>query len=204
MEKTKNIFRVALYARISTADKGQDVGLQIDELREYASRRNWQIAGVYCDVGVSGSTESRPHFQRIMSDARLRTFDAVVVWKLDRFGRSLKHLVNSLSDLEELGIQFVSLRDGFDFSTAQGRLMFQIVAAMAEFERTLIQERVRAGMARAKAKGRTIGRRRLCVDVVAVERRRAKGESLRAIARSLSVSPSLLVQRTKVYRRQTL
>jgi len=133
-----------------------------------------------------------------MADAKRRKFDAIAVWKLDRFGRSLKHLVMTLADLESLGIAFVSLRDGFDLSTPSGRLMFQIIGAMGEFERNLIRERVRAGMAHARSKGRKLGRARLWVDMTAVAARRADGESLRAIAHDLGVSPALLVKRAKV------
>ena len=193
-----SILRVALYGRVSTLDKGQDVNLQLNELREYSTRRNWHVTGEYVDNGVSGAKESRPELNRLMADAKRRKFDAVLVWKLDRFGRSLKHLVLSLADLESLGIAFVSLRDGFDLSTPSGRLMFQIIGAMGEFERNLIRERVKAGMAHARAKGRKLGRSKVHVDIKAVEARRAKGESLRAIARDLGVSPALLVKRTKV------
>ena len=189
--------RVALYGRVSTLDKGQDVNLQLNELREYSTRRNWHVTGEYVDNGVSGAKESRPELNRLMADAKRRRFDAVLVWKLDRFGRSLKHLVMSLADLESLGIAFVSLRDGFDLSTPSGRLMFQIIGAMGEFERNLIRERVKAGMAHAKAKGRKLGRSRVYVDLKSVAARRASGESLRAIARDLGVSPALLVKRTK-------
>src|SRR5215470_15919943 len=151
---------VALYARVSTLDKGQDVNLQLNELRDYSERRGWKIAGEYVDNGVSGAKESRPELNRLMADAKKRKFDAIAVWKLDRFGRSLKHLVLTLADLESLGIAFVSLRAGFDLSTPSGRLMFQIIGAMGEFERNLIRERVRAGMAHAKAKGRNSRRGR--------------------------------------------
>ncbi len=147
-----SLLRVALYGRVSTLDKGQDVNLQLNELREYSEHRGWKIAGEYVDNGVSGAKESRPELNRLLADAKRRKFDAIAVWKLDRFGRSLKHLVMTLADLESLGIAFVSLRDGFDLSTASGRLMFQIIGAMGEFERNLIRERVRAGMAHAKAK----------------------------------------------------
>jgi DNA invertase Pin-like site-specific DNA recombinase len=189
--------RVALYGRVSTLDKGQDVNLQLNELREYSLRRGWSIAGEYVDNGVSGAKESRPELNRLMADAKRRKFDAIAVWKLDRFGRSLKHLVMSLADLESLGIAFVSIRDGFDLSTPSGRLMFQIIGAMGEFERNLIRERVRAGMAHARTKGRKLGRSRLNVDMKTVEARRANGESLRTIARDLGVSPALLVKRAK-------
>jgi DNA invertase Pin-like site-specific DNA recombinase len=189
--------KVALYGRVSTLDKGQDVDLQLRELREYCHRRGFEVTQEYVDKGISGAKESRPQLNRLMSDAKQRTFDCIVVWRLDRFGRSLKHLVTALADLEALGVTFVSLKDGFDLSTPSGRLMFQIVGAMAEFERNLIRERVRAGMQNAKAKGIRLGRRSAVVDMVAVSERRANGETLRAIAHDLRVSPALLVKRSK-------
>lgn len=171
--------------------------MQMHELRTYVSNRRWEIAGEYVDEGHSGAKESRPALNRLMADAKQRKFDCIVVWKLDRFGRSLKHLVTALAELEALGVAFVSLKDGFDLSTPQGRLLFQIVGAMAEFERSLICERVRAGMENARRKGRRVGRSAVYVDMDAVEARKAAGESLRAIARDLRVSPALLVKRAK-------
>ncbi len=150
--------KVGIYARVSTSNNGQSPEMQLRELREYCERRGWQVAGSYVDTGVSGSKESRPELDRLMTDAHQRRFDAVLVWKLDRFGRSLRHLVNALAELEALGVAFVSLRDNLDLSTPSGRLMFQIIGAMAEFERSLIVERVRAGMRNARAKGKRIGR----------------------------------------------
>jgi len=110
------IQRVALYARVSTLN-GQDPQMQLRELREYVIRRGWTVTQEYIDQGVSGSKESRPALNQLMADAHQRRFDAVLVWKLDRFGRSLKHLVNSIADLEALGVAFVSLRDNLDLST---------------------------------------------------------------------------------------
>ncbi len=130
--------RSAIYARVSTANNGQDPTLQTRELREYCERRGWSITSEYVDVGVSGSKEKRPELDKLVTDAHRRRFDVVLVWKLDRFGRSLRHLVNSLAELESLGIDFVSLRDNLDLTTPSGRLMFQIIGAMAEFERALI------------------------------------------------------------------
>ena len=177
-------FRCALYARVSTLN-GQDPELQLRELREFAVRRGWEIAGEYVDQGVSGSKESRPQLNRLLADARKRRFDVIAVWKLDRFGRSLKHLVMTLADLESLGIAFVSLRDSFDLSTPSGRLLFQLVGAMAEFERALIQERVRAGLKNAKAKGRKLGRPRVAIRRDQIESLRQEGPSWEAIAKEL-------------------
>jgi DNA invertase Pin-like site-specific DNA recombinase len=181
------ILRVALYARVSTLNN-QDPEMQLAELREYAGRRGWQISEEYTDQGVSGCKESRPALNRLMSDACRRRFDAILVWKIDRFGRSLKHLVNSLAELAALGVAFVSLRDNIDLSTPSGRLMFQLLGAMAEFERALIQERVRAGIRNARAKGKRLGRPRVIVDVSRIADLRAKGQSWAQIKAELGVS----------------
>jgi DNA invertase Pin-like site-specific DNA recombinase len=178
---------VALYARVSTLHGQQDPEMQLSELREYATRRGLSIHEEYVDQGVSGSKESRPALNRLMSDAQRCRFDAVLVWKIDRFGRSLKHLVNSLADLSAYGIAFISLRDNLDLSTPSGRLMFQIIGAMAEFERALIQERVRAGLRNAKAKGKRIGRPRQRVDSSKVLALRADGCSWREISNRLGL-----------------
>jgi len=166
--------------------------MQLSELREYASRRGWEIYGEYVDSGVSGSKESRPELNRLMSDVHLRRFDVVLCWKVDRFGRSLKHLVNSLADLDSYGVAFVSLRDNLDLSTPSGRLMFQIIGAMAEFERSLIQERVRAGLRNAKLKGKTLGRPPLTLDRDRIARLRASGASIREISAQLDVSTATI------------
>ncbi len=185
------IKRVALYARVSTLN-GQDPEMQLSELREYAVRRGWTVSDEYVDQGVSGSKESRPELNRLTADAHRRLFDAVLVWKIDRYGRSLKHLVNALADLDAYGVAFVSLRDNLDLSTPSGRLMFQIIGAMAEFERALIQERVRAGLRHARAKGRKLGRPRRVVDRSKVTALRASGASWRAISRQTGVGVATL------------
>src|SRR5690348_6331352 len=122
--------QVALYARVSTRDKGQNPELQLSELREYAARRRWAIVGEYIDKGYSGAKESRPALDQMMKDAKRRKFDAIVVWKLDRFGRSLKHLVTALAELNAVGVLFVSLTDGFDLTTPGGRALFGMCATM--------------------------------------------------------------------------
>jgi DNA invertase Pin-like site-specific DNA recombinase len=184
--------RVAIYARVSTTNHGQDVGLQTHDLEQFAQARGWCLVDSYIDVGISGTKDSRPELNRLMADAHKRRFDVVLVWKLDRFGRSLRHLVNALAEFESLGIAFVSLSDNLDLSTASGRLMFNIIGAMAEFERELIRERVKAGMKNARAKGTCIGRPRVNVDASEVARLRDSGASLRQIASQLSVSVGLI------------
>ena len=184
--------RAAIYGRVSTTNHGQDVSMQLRELRQFADARGWQIAGEYVDAGVSGAKDCRPELNRLMADAKRRKFDAVVVWKLDRFGRSLRHLVNALAEFESLGIAFVSLTDNLDLSTPSGRLMFQIIGAMSEFERALIQERVKAGLRNAKAKGRKIGRPKANVDVCQIAALRAQGLSYEAIGERLGVSDATI------------
>jgi DNA invertase Pin-like site-specific DNA recombinase len=186
-EPPLTIARVALYARVSTLN-GQDPEMQLAELREYASRRGWTVTSEYVDQGVPGSKESRPELNQPMADAHRRKFDAVLVWKIDRFGRSLKHLVNALADLWAYGVAFVSFRDNLDLSTPSGRLMFQIIGAMAEFERSLIQERVKAGLRNARAKGKKFGRPRVEIDAVRVATLRREGLSWPQVCRTLNVS----------------
>jgi DNA invertase Pin-like site-specific DNA recombinase len=153
--------RAVFYVRVSKAKGQQDPEMQLNDLRPFAAARGWQLlADPYVDR-LTGSVEARPALNRLMSDAQARKFDVVVVWKLDRFARSLKHLINALAEFEALGVAFVSLRDNLDLTTPSGRLMFQIIGAMAEFERSLIQERVCAGLRNARAKGKQLGRPRL-------------------------------------------
>jgi len=150
--------KIALYARVSTTDKNQDVDMQLHELRNYAEARGWE-AVEFVDRGISGAKEKRPALDELLLAARRRKIGAVAVWKLDRLGRSLSHLLQLLGELESLGIVFLSLRDSIDLSTPTGRLMMQMLGAFAEFERELLRERVCAGIANAKRKGKQIGRR---------------------------------------------
>jgi DNA invertase Pin-like site-specific DNA recombinase len=184
--------KTALYARVSTLDKGQDPQMQLRELREYCERRGWTVTGEYVDVGVSGSKDSRPELNRLMTDAKRRRFDTMLVWKLDRFGRSLKHLVSALGEFQALGVAFVSLRDGFDLTTPAGRLMFNMVASFAEFERDLISERVRSGIANRRAKGFRVGRKSIVLDAGRLTTLRSEGLTIREIAQTLGCSRSLV------------
>src|SRR3984957_7788814 len=179
--------RVGLYARVSTLN-GQNPEMQLAELREYCSRRGWEIFREYVDHGVSGLKESRPELNRLLADARRRHVDIVLCWKVDRFGRSLKYLVSPVADFDSIDVAFVSLRDNLDLSTPSGRLMFQIIGAMAEFERSLIQERVRAGIRHARSKGKMLGRPRRVVSAAEIARLRANGRSWSQIQTELGVS----------------
>ncbi len=150
--------RAAIYARVSTANNGQDPTMQTRELTEYCQRRGWTVVGEYVDVGISGTKEKRPELDRLLGDAHSRRFDAVVVWKFDRFARSVSHLLRALENFQALGIDFVSLSEQLDTSTPTGKMVFTVLGAVAELERSLIVERVRAGMRNARAKGKRIGR----------------------------------------------
>jgi len=184
--------RAAIYARVSTIGHGQTPDMQLRELREYCARRSWQIAGEYVDAGVSGSKERRPQLDRLLADCRKRKADAVVVYRYDRFARSLRQLVNAMEEFRSLGIEFVSLHEGVDTSTPNGRLVFGIFASIAEFERELIRDRVCSGLAAARAKGKRLGRPRVAVDAARIARLRAQGRSVRDIAAELGYSRSLV------------
>src|ERR1700690_2019595 len=179
--------RVAIYARVSTLH-GQDPQMQIRELREYCQRRGWEIVGEYVDAGISGSKEHRPQLDALLVACRKRLVDAVVVYRYDRFARSLRHLVNALEEFRALGIEFVSIHEGVDTSTPNGRLIFGIFASIAEFERELIRDRVRSGLRNAKAKGKTLGRPRVVVDAAKIAGLRASGLSWRDVSKELGVS----------------
>jgi len=180
--------RAALYARVSTANHGQDVSMQTRELREFCERRGWTAAGEYVDVGISGTKEKRPELDRLMTDAHRRRFDAVIVWKFDRFARSVSHLLRALETFNALGIAFVSLSESLDTSTPAGRMVFTVLGAVAELERSLIVERVKAGLRNARAKGKRLGRPRKIVDAARIRRLRAEGRPWRKIARIMGCS----------------
>jgi DNA invertase Pin-like site-specific DNA recombinase len=179
--------RAALYARVSTAE--QDPENQLAALRAFAAARGWK-ATEFTDAGVSGAKERRPALDALMVAARARKVDLLVCVKLDRLARSVHHLVALGRELEALGVDLVVLDQAIDTTTPSGRLLFHVLAAIAEFERDLIRERVIAGVRRARAQGRRLGRpRQHYVDVGRAQPLRAQGLSLRVIARSLKVSP---------------
>jgi DNA invertase Pin-like site-specific DNA recombinase len=161
--------------------------MQTRELEEYCQRRRWEIAGLYVDLGISGSEERRPELDRLMSDAHRRRFDAVVVWKFDRFARSVSHLLKALDTFRALGIDFVSLSENLDTSTPAGRMVFTVLGAVAELERSLIIERVRAGISNARAKGKRLGRPRAVVDPARVALARTQGKSWASISKEFGI-----------------
>lgn len=188
--------RVAIYARVSTANNGQDPTMQTRELREYAERRGWTVAsdGEYVDVGISGTKEKRPELDRLMQDAHRRRFDAVVVWKFDRFARSVSHLLRALETFKAQGIEFVSFSEQLDTSTPAGKLVFTVLGAVAELERSLIVERVKAGLRNARSKGKTLGRPRRVVDARRIASLRGQGWGWKKIARELDCGISTVLR----------
>ena len=190
--------KAALYARVSTTN-GQDPTVQTRELKEYCERRGWKLAGEYVDTGISGAREKRPELDRLMADAHRRRFDAVVVWKFDRFARSVSHLLRALETFKALGIEFVSLSEQVDTSTPMGKMVFTVLGAVAELERSLIAERVRAGLRNARAKGKILGRRPVLVDREKVAALRAQGLSWQKVANELRLSEPVVRRAMKNY-----
>ena len=178
----------AIYARVSTLNSGQDPTMQTRELYDYCKRRDWEVFDCYVDKGVSGKKDSRPQLNRMMEDAHARRFDVVIVWRFDRFCRSVSHLLRALETFNALGIQFVSLCEQIDTNTPTGKLVFTVLGAVSEGERNLIAERVRAGLRNARAKGKRLGRPKVHVDVAQIESLRASGHSWRTISRMLGLS----------------
>ncbi len=197
MIKLKFEKKVGVYVRVSTKD--QDVELQLVELRKYVADRGWAIYKEYVDIGQSGAKDSRPQLNQLMLDAKRRRFNIVAVWKFDRFARSVRHLVNSLYEFKELNIDFISLTEGVDTSTSTGRAMFGIIGVMAELERDLIRERVQAGMKRAKARGKAIGRPKAYLDVDEVKRLIEKGHNVSQISKILNVSRASIYRNSNDY-----
>jgi len=179
--------RAVLYSRVSTTN-GQDPEMQSREIREYCQRRGWALVGEYVDVGISGAKERRPQLDRLIGDAHKRKFEVVVVWKFDRFARSVSHLLRALETFRALGVEFVSLSEQVDTSTPTGKMIFTVLGAVAELERSLIAERVRAGLRNARAKGKRLGRPVKHVNAAQIAALRAQGVPWRRIGAQLGVS----------------
>jgi DNA invertase Pin-like site-specific DNA recombinase len=200
---SNSVTRVAIYGRVSTTNHGQDVSMQTRELEQFAQARGWRLVNSYLDIGISGAKDKRPELDRLMADAHRRKFDVVIVWKFDRFARSVSHLLRALENFNALGIAFVSLSEQMDTTTPTGKMVFTVLGAVAELERSLIAERVRAGLRNARAKGKRLGRPRVTVDAARIAALRAQGRSWRAVARELRVS-ARLIQRMDVSRGKNL
>ena len=192
--------RVALYARVSTLNKGQDAELQLRELRELAQRMGWQ-ATEFVDEGWSGRKESRPAFDDLMQQVRRRRFDIVCVWRLDRLSRGLRHCVNILGEFKDLGVEFVSVRDGLNFSGPLGMALYALVAALAEAEVEALRERTIAGLRNARAKGKRLGRPPLGqASIEDILRLKAGGMRQHHIARQLGISRAYVSRKLALHK----
>jgi DNA invertase Pin-like site-specific DNA recombinase len=187
--------KVAIYARVST--DGQDPEAQLTPLRAHLTARGWHLVEEFVDRGYSGIRERRPALDQLMRAAWDGKFQAVLVWRFDRFARSVKHLVTALETFRSLNIGFVSLQEQLDTSTPIGHAMFTIIGAMAQLERDIIRERVVAGLDRARALGTRLGRPRAPVEVHAIHELHQDGLSLGAIARRLRCSRATLRRRLR-------
>jgi len=185
-DSTPHSTRVAIYARVSTTE--QSTESQLLDLGRYVRERGWDIFREYVDEGISGTKDSRPALNELMNDAKKRRFDVVLVWRFDRFARSTKHLILALEEFKNLGIDFVSFQENIDTSSPLGSAIFTIISAVAQLERDIIAERVKAGLRRAKENGKRLGRPRVKVDVQEILRMRSQGLSLRAIAKETGIS----------------
>jgi DNA invertase Pin-like site-specific DNA recombinase len=177
--------RAVLYMRVSTLDQHPET--QLHDLRQMAGQRGYEIVAEFTDR-ISGTKAKRPGLDQMMADARRGRFDVVVVWASDRIARSVKHFLDVLDELNRLGVEFVSFREQIDTGGPLGRAIVVIIGAIAELERSLIVERVRAGMRRARLEGQHIGRQPLELDHAAIRRDRSQGQSLRQIAKGHRVS----------------
>lgn len=190
--------KVAIYARVSTTGKGQDVDLQLRDLRNYVEARGWQTFREYVDNGISGRKDRRPSLDMLMNDARKKRFDAVLVWRFDRFARSTKHLVTALEEFKHLEIDFISFMENIDTSSPMGKAMFTITSAIAELETDILKERVMAGLANARAKGIKLGRPSAKVDTGELLQLRGQGLSIREIAASLQIDKMAVCKTLKI------
>lgn len=182
MAGNSNPKRVALYARVSTAEKGQDPETQLRQLRDYATYRHFDLVGEYVDY-ASGASEQRTQYKMMMELARKRKLDVVLVWRYDRFARSMQALVNASKEFQSLGVDFISYQENIDTTTPTGELIFHVMASLAQFESSLISQRVKAGMARAKAQGKHIARPQLSKEKqTKIRELYAKGLSMNQIS----------------------
>jgi len=176
--------------------------MQTRDLEQFTQARGWRLVDSYLDLGISGTKDKRPALDRLMADAHKRRFDIVIVWRFDRFARSVSHLLRALETFNALGIAFVSLSENVDTTTPTGKMIFTVLGAVAELERSLIVERVRAGLRNARAKGKILGRPRKVVDAGRITALRAQGLSLRSMASELGVGLATL-HRASVSRSKT-
>jgi DNA invertase Pin-like site-specific DNA recombinase len=189
--------RVALYFRVSTTD--QDPESQAREVRTFVASRGWLVSEEYRDVGVSGARARRPELDRLLADAWRGSFGAVVIWDLSRIARSTLNALQLLQKFEQMKVRLIAVKQTFDTDTPLGMAFFTLAAMFAELERSILIERVRAGMARARAEGKRIGRPERHVDLTLLARLRAEGCSIRQIARQVGVPSSTVAKRLKLH-----
>ena len=193
--------RVALYDRVSTAEKGQDPETQRQQLREYTQVRGWQIIAEYVDH-ASGTTEERSQYKAMLDAAKMRKIDVVLVWRYDRFAQSMQALVNALKEFQTLGVDFISYQENIDTTIPTGELVFHVMASLAQFESSLISQRVKAGMARAKAQGKHVARPPL---PVALQNRilelRGQGLSISKISQQLGIAYGTIYNYARKFKR---
>lgn len=182
--------KIAIYARVSTTDQTPD--MQLMHLREYVQAKKSEIYKEYVDLGISGTKDSRPALNQLMDDARKRKFDAVLVYRFDRFARSSKHLITALEDFKSLNIDFISYQENIDTSSPLGKAIFTIVGAIAELERNIIVERVKSGLKSAKSKGKLLGRPKVSINISEAKQLKDNGFSLRSIASQLKTSKTTI------------
>ena len=183
----QSLQHAAIYGRVSTLTN-QNTAMQVRDLRELADRRGFKVLYEYLDEGFSGAKSSRPALDEMLADAKRGKFRILLVWKLDRLGRSLAHLIRLLEDLRACNVELVSFSEGLDFTTTTGKLLYQMLSAFAEFERDCIRERVRSGLRNAKAKGKRLGRPRVFADAPRIATLRAQGHSWREIVSETGIS----------------
>ena len=195
--------RVALYARVSTKDQSTDS--QLLDLRRYVRERGWNVYREFVDEGISGTKDSRPDLNELMNDAKKRRFDVVLVWRFDRFARSTKHLILALEEFKNLGIDFVSYQENIDTSSPLGSAIFTIISAVAQLERDIIAERVKAGLRRARENGKKLGRPKgSALDIERVHSLRTEGLSLQQIAKELNTSKTTVSRLLGAFRKTLL
>ena len=187
--------RAALYARVSTTNHGQDPEVQLMPLRAMAKQKQWKVVGEFVDIGVSGAKESRPELDRLMDSVRSGKVDAVVVSRFDRFARSTRHLLDALELMRTNHVDFISISEAVDTSSSVGRMVLTFLAGVAEFERELVRERVKAGLAKAKAEGKHLGRPRRDFDLRPVLALKEKGHSIREISKMMGVPRTTIRRR---------
>lgn len=179
--------RIAIYARVSTDE--QNVDTQVQECRRYCELKGYQAVTVFIDEGISGTRTSRPQFDAMLAQARAKQFDAIMVWRFDRASRSTRHLLTLLDDLSKWGVDFISIREQVDTTTAVGKMLFTMISAFAQFERDVISDRTKAAMQRLKREGKQVGRDKV-IDYGRVQALKAQGLAPKAIAEALGISES--------------